>query len=461
VTPPSNQTHVGESGKFLAPDISPAVETAPIKPARSRIDSIDLLRGIVMVIMMLDHTRDFVHRYVFQGFDPTDLAHTSAKLFFTRWITHFCAPVFVFLAGTGIYLQMARGKTRREISRFLLTRGLWLIVLEFTAVRIAVTFNVDYRFLGGMQVIWVLGVSMIVLAGLIHLPVWAVGAFGTVMIAAHNCLDRFHVQGGWQGPQSPVPSYGAKLWILLHQPFEAFPIAGWPSPIVFVLYPIIPWVGVMAAGYAFGSIYLWEARRRRRALLLAGSIATGLFLVLRTINQYGDPSQWARQGSIVFTILSFVNVTKYPPSLLFLLMTLGPALLALAFFEKATGDYRSHQVEVSKPGDRPPESTSRTGLAAGIRNFFVTFGRVPLFFYLLQWPAAHFISLALHAVAGKPVGWMFDSEVGIIKPFPPGIGFNLAVVYACWILGILLLYPLCKWFAGLKARRRDWWLSYL
>jgi uncharacterized membrane protein len=448
LAPQFNQTHVGEFGNPLPPDISTAVETEPIKPGPSRIDSIDLLRGIVMVIMMLDHTRDFVHRYVYQGFDPTDLAHTSVKLFFTRWITHFCAPVFVFLAGTGIYLQLARGRTKGQISRFLLTRGLWLIVLEFTAVRISVTFNVDYRFLGVMQVIWVIGVSMIVLAALIHLPVWAVGAFGTIMIAAHNYLDRFHVQAEWRGPESAVPSYKAKLWVLLHQPFAAFPIAGWPSPVVAVIYPIIPWVGVMAAGYAFGSIYLWEARRRRRFLLVAGSVATGLFLVLRAINQYGDPAPWVRQSSMVFTVLSFLNVTKYPPSLLFLLMTLGPALLALAFFEKVTGD-------------SPLKTTSQTGLAAGMRNFFVTFGRVPLFFYLLQWPAAHLISLALHAIAGKPVAWMFDSEVGITKPPPPNLGFNLAAVYACWILGILLLYPLCKWFAALKARRKDWWLSYL
>ncbi|MDQ2937933.1 MAG: heparan-alpha-glucosaminide N-acetyltransferase domain-containing protein [Acidobacteriota bacterium] len=178
-------------------------------PVRNRIDSIDLLRGIVMVIMMLDHTRDFVHRYALQGFDRTDLAHTSVKLFFTRWITHFCAPVFVFLAGTGTYLQFARGKSKSELSRFLITRGLWLIVLEFTWVRTAVTFNLDYRFLGVMQVIWVIGISMIVFALLIHLPLRMVAASGVAMIALHNLLDRFHVQG-WQGPNSSVPSAGAK-----------------------------------------------------------------------------------------------------------------------------------------------------------------------------------------------------------------------------------------------------------
>ena len=253
-------------------------------------------------------------------------------LFFTRWITHFCAPIFVFLAGTGVYLQFVRGKSKRDLSRFLVTRGLWLIVLEFTWVRICFTFNVDYRFLGAMQVIWAIGVSMIVLAALIHLPARIVGAFGIAMIVLHNLLDRFHVQG-WQGPNSPVPGYGAKLFIILHQPFEAFPILGFPSPVVFVLYPLIPWVGVMAAGYAFGAVYQWNAQRRRRFLVRLGSGAIVLFVVLRAINHYADPSHWSRQETVAFTILSFLNTTKYPPSLAFLLMTLGPALLALAWFE--------------------------------------------------------------------------------------------------------------------------------
>jgi len=413
-------------------------------PGSRRIDSIDLLRGIVMVIMMLDHTRDFVHRYVLQGFDPTDLSHTSVKLFFTRWITHFCAPVFVFLAGTGAYLQIARGKDKGALSRFLVTRGLWLIVLEFTWVRTAVTFNLDYRFIGAMQVIWAIGVSMIVLAALINLPLRVVNGFGLTMIALHNLLDRFHVQG-WRGPQSPVPGFWSKLFIILHQGYEAFPVLWFfPSPVVFVLYPLIPWMGVMAAGYAFGSLYQMNAERRRR-LLLVGSVASLLFIVLRAINQYGDPSHWSKQSTPSFTIISFLNVTKYPPSLLFLLMTLGPAFLGLAWFE-------SHQL-----GARAPRPHSFWN---SIRNVFVTYGRVPLFFYLLQWPTAHFISVIVHLIAGKPVGWMFGSQINFNGP-PPGVGFNLAVVYACWIAGVLLLYPLCKWFAGVKARRRDWWLSYL
>jgi uncharacterized membrane protein len=419
----------------------------PVKPVKGRIDSIDLLRGIVMVIMMLDHTRDFVHRDVMLGFDPADLSKTNVLLFFTRWITHFCAPVFVFLAGTGTYLQFMRGKSKRELSRFLVTRGLWLIVLEFTWIRICVTFNVDYRFLGVMQVIWVIGLSMIIMAALIHLPLRVVGAFGILMIALHNLLDRFHV-AGWQGPGSAVPSYGAKLFMILHQAFEGFPILWWPSPVVAVIYPLIPWVGVMAAGYAFGVVYKWDAQRRRRFLVQLGSAMTVLFVVVRAINHYGDPSHWSRQDTIVFTILSFLNTTKYPPSLAYLLMTLGPALLALALFE-------------SKPASVSAPIPSPQGLINKLRGALVTFGRVPLFFYLLQWPTAHFISVILHWATGKPVAWMFRSAVDSFQSPPPGVGLNLAVVYASWIAGVFILYPLCKWFAGVKARRRNWWLSYL
>lgn len=417
-----------------------------LNPKRTRIDSIDLLRGIVMVIMMLDHTRDFVHRDFLQGFDPTDLSRTNIMLFLTRWITHFCAPVFVFLAGTGIYLQLARGKSKRELSRFLITRGLWLILLEFTVVRISVLFNVDYSFLGFLQVIWVIGVSMILLAALIHLPLRVVAGFGIGMIALHNLLDGYRVQGGWQGPGSPVPSLWAKIYFILHQPFEAFPIFPFRSPALFVIYPLLPWVGVMAAGYAFGALYNLDSQRRRRTLVILGSVATALFIILRSINLYGDPSHWSTQSSAPFTVLSFLNTTKYPPSLLFLLMTLGPAMFALAGFET------NQDVSAKSEPRRQP-------LGGKIRNAFITFGRVPLFFYLLQWPTAHFISVLVHLVAGKPIGWMFGSQIGF--PAPADIGFNLAVVYGCWIVGVILLYPLCKWFAGVKQRRKNWWLSYL
>lgn len=398
-----------------------------------RIDSIDLLRGIVMVIMMLDHTRDFVHNAVLQ-FDPTDLSRTNIGLFLTRWITHFCAPVFVFLAGTGAYLQLARGKSKAELSRFLVTRGLWLIFLELTVVKLGVFLNPDIRFLGFLQVIWVIGVSMIVLAMLIYLPKSAIAAFALLMIALHNLLDTISVEG-WQGPGSAVPPLSEKLWIVLHQPFYAFPIVGWPSPVVAVVYPLIPWIGVMAVGYVFGALYQLDAQRRRRLLLIIGGAVTALFVVIRAINIYGDPNQWSAQKNFLFNVLSFVNTTKYPPSLLFLLMTLGPSILLLALFE----------VRIS---------------GGPIRTFFVTFGRVPLFFYILQWYTAKFISILLHLAFDKPASWLWQSPINFGQPVP-GIGFNLAVVYLSWIAGVLLLYPLCRWFAGVKQRRRDWWLSYL
>ena len=442
----STSIHSENTGPRFIPQPQVDAPPAPVKPAWARIDSIDLLRGIVMVIMMLDHTRDFVHSAAYV-FDPTDLTQTNLALFFTRWVTHYCAPTFVFLAGTGAYLQFARGKSKRDLSRFLFTRGFWLIVLEFTLVRFGATFSFDYRFFGMMQVIWVIGVSMIVLASLIHLPLRVVGGFGVALIALHNLLDRFRVPG-WRGPSSAVPSFWSKLFIILHQPFEPLPVLWFfPSPVVFVLYPLIPWVGVMAAGYAFGAIYQWDAGRRRRLLLTVGTAATVLFIVVRAINFYGDPSPWSRQSTTAFTVLSFLNTTKYPPSLLFLLMTLGPALLALACFE-------SFNLSLAAPA---PAQHSVWGM---IRNFFITFGRVPLFFYLLQWPTAHLLAVAVHFVAGKPWRWLFGNLPGVVSP-PPGVGFNLAVVYICWITGVLLLYPLCKWFAAVKARRRDWWLSYL
>jgi uncharacterized membrane protein len=370
-------------------------------------------------------------------FDPTDLTRTTTAIFLTRWITHYCAPIFVFLAGTGAYLQFARGKSKRELSKFLLTRGVWLIFLELTVVRFGVFLNLDYRFLGFLQVIWVIGLSMIIMAALIHLPLKAIGAFGVLMIFLHNLLDRFQVQG-WRGPESPMPSSLAKLWMVLHQPFSVFPILPVMSPVVAVVYNLIPWVGVMAAGYAFGILYTFDAARRRRWLVAMGAAATMLFIVLRAINIYGDPARWAGQKNAVFTVLSFINTTKYPPSLLFLLMTLGPAMLLLVLFESG--------INVLGP----------------LRNPLVTFGRVPLFFYFLQWYTAHLLAILIGVLAGQPVAWQWASPITkFTEPPLQGIGFSLWVVYLCWIGGVLLLYPLCKWFAGVKARRRDWWLSYL
>lgn len=382
-----------------------------------RLDAVDLLRGLVMVIMALDHTRDFFHSEAFL-YPPEDLTKTTPLLFFTRWITHFCAPVFVFLAGTGAFLSVARGKSKRQLSWFLTTRGLWLILLELTVVRLGwfplagVSFFI-------LQVIWVLGVSMIVLAALVHLPVRAVAAVGLLMIATHNLLDRFTVQSagslGW-------------LWRLLHVSAPWQPTSGL---VVIVIYPLIPWIGVMAAGYAFGKLLLLEGARRRKVLLTLGLALTLAFIVLRATNLYGDPRPWGGQASATYNLLSFLNAQKYPPSLLFLLMTLGPAIALLPLLEGARG---------------------------ALARFLLTFGRVPLFFYLLHIPLIHLVSLAVDlARFRRPV---FDTIFVNGQP-PPGYGYTLAVVYLVWASVVLALYPLCRWFADVKRRRRDAWLSYL
>lgn len=419
---------------FDQPSISEA-NLVTVRTTRSRIDSVDLLRGLVMVIMLLDHTRDFVHRDVFR-FDPVDMSRTYPALFFTRWITHFCAPVFVFLAGTGSYFQLARGKSKSQLSKFLVTRGLWLIVLEFTVVRFAAFWEFSPTFFGVAQVIWTLGWCMIVLAGLIHLPLRVVGIIGVAMIVLHNLFDDLTVTQ-WQGPGSPIPDTMGKLWIILHQG-GAFPVAGWPSPVVFVLYPLIPWIGVMAAGYAFGSVYDWSTVVRRKWLVAFGiSISVG-FILLRLTNLYGDTGVWSAQISAAMTVVSFFNVQKYPPSLLFLMMTLGPALILLGVRERdSIGETRS-----------------------ALSRMLITFGRVPLFFYVLQWPTAHGAGYLLSLITGKDT-WIFFRTPGPGPDVPPDAGFSLPVVYIAWICGVLLLYPLCRWYAGVKARRTDWWLSYL
>jgi uncharacterized membrane protein len=400
--------------------------------SRARVDSVDLLRGLIMVIMMLDHTRDFVHSGAFV-FDPTDMTRTYPLLFFTRWVTHFCAPVFVFLAGTGAYFQELRGKPKSELSKFLVSRGLWLIFLELTLVRLLIFFNADYHaFFAFLQVIWAIGWSMIVLAALIHLRLRTIVVISVGMIAFHDLLDGIQVTS-WAGPGSPVPGFGASLWKILHQPGVIFPF-GYPGPAVMVLYPLIPWVGVMAAGYAFGSIYRMSIAERKRLLLRIGGAMIACFIVIRAINVYGDPAAWHVQGTPVMTMLSFLNASKYPPSLLFLLMTLGPAMLFLA----------------------AAEGRGRSWLAKA----FITYGRVPLFFYFLQWATAHGLALLAGRLAGKPTDYLFGN-LGFGPPPAPGSGFGLGVVYVVWVLGVVMLYPLCRWLAGLKARRRDWWLSYI
>ena len=381
---------------------------------RPRIESVDLVRGVIMILMALDHVRDF---WGVPGVNPTDLATTTLPLFFTRWVTHFCAPVFFLLTGTGACLSL-RKKSKRELSRFLFTRGLWLIFLELVVTRgFGWQFNFDYH-VTMLIVLWALGWAMITLSALVYLPAYLVAAFGVVMIATHNLLDSV---------QSSNP-----IWSILHRPNLLWANA---QHAVFVAYPLIPWIGVTAAGYALGQIYGWAAPRRKTFLLRMGSASIIAFVILRGINVYGDPVPWSTQKSAAFTVLSFLNTTKYPPSLLFLLMTLGPATLFLA------------AVDVWTPRFLRPA---------------LVVGKVPMFYYLLHIPLIHLLALVTCYARYGHVYWMFESP-GLgqfpITP-PPAWGFSLPVVYLVWAVVVLTLYPLCRWFAALKQRRSDVWLSY-
>ncbi len=404
-----------------------------IRVSKLRLSSVDLLRGLVMVIMALDHVRDFMTNV---RFVPEDLMQTTGPLFFTRWITHFCAPTFFFLAGTGAFLSAARGKTPAQLANFLWKRGLWLVVLEATIVGIGWTFIPGMGiFFGG--VLWCLGWSMVVLSLLVRLPFRWIAAFGIGSIALHNLLDRVSSASfghfGW-------------VWQVLHQP--GFIHIYGPAQF-FVMYAWVPWTGVMAAGYVFGAVLRKPTEERRRWLWAIGGGTTLLFLVLRLTNVYGNPplgtvmlpfaaGPFVQQPTWTKTVIAFLNVTKYPPSLQFLCMTLGPAIMSLAWFDRL--DFRS---AMGKFADK-----------------LVIIGRVPLFFYVLHIFAAHIVAIIAGLLAREPVKWLLWGGFFLNQP-PAEAGFGLPIVYLAWILICVGLYFPCKWFAGVKARRKEWWLSYL
>jgi len=385
-------------------------------PAR-RIASIDILRGMIMIIMALDHVRDFFSG--FKGYDPLDLEHASTAMFFTRWITHFCAPIFVFLAGTSAFLSLNRGKTKKEAAGFLLKRGLWLILLELTIVRFGWQFNIDYHMVF-VQVIWAIGWSMVFLSFLIFLPLPVIAGIALLLIFGHNALDNIHPQTlGAAGP----------LWNVLH---EQGPIALGQYGTFMVLYPLVPWIGVMAAGYCFGRIMSLPEERRNRTLYTLGFSCLALFIALRAINIYGDPVPWEQQATMGKTVLSFIKVNKYPPSLLYLLMTIGSAITAMPLLEK---------------------------LRNGPARFFTVYGRVPMFYYILHIYLIHSLALITGLAMSFPID-VFTGNGAIFRP-DTGWGFSLPVVYCWWLLVVLLLYYPCRWFMQLKARNKSWWLSYL
>ena len=382
-------------------------------PRQQRLTSIDMLRGFVMVVMTLDHVRDMVT----QPPQAMDFSHADGALFFTRWITHICAPTFVLLAGTSAFLYGAKGRGPGVVARFLLSRGLWLVFVELTLVNFGWNFNVGPRTVPFLQVIWAIGWSMAGLAALVWLPQLVIAAVGATLVLGHNLLD-----GG-----QPLAAEASPVWVLLHIQGR-LTIHG--TPIAFVAYPLIPWIGVMALGYAIGPHFTGINPERPRRLAQAGLLLTLAFFALRLGNLYGEPSAWAVHDGTVATLVSFFNVTKYPPSLQFLLMTLGPALLLLGWFERATGP-----------------------VAAAL----VTIGRVPFFYYVLHLYVIHAVAL----VIGLAQGFSVRDIAVIVFMYPPGFGVSLGRAYLLWVATIVALYPACVWFAGVKARRREWWISYL
>ena len=389
-----------------------------------RQSSIDALRGAVMIIMALDHVRDFFHVGA-MSFSPTDLTRTTPILFFTRWITHFCMPVFMFAAGMGMFL-FEHSHTKGQLSRFLWTRGLWFILLELTVMQPAYNFSFSSRFMLFLLILWIFGICMIAMAALIRLPVRWLAALSVAVILFHNCLD---------GIDASRFGSAAWVWVLLHQPG----LVRFAGRTFRVPYTFIPWIAVMAAGYCFGRVFLLEPAARQRILLRVGLALTIGFVVIRSVNRYGDPAPWTHQKSFLFDVLSFLNCTKYPASLDFLLMTLGPALLVLAYLGR-----RSFKVS----------------------NPLIVFGRVPMFYFILHFYLIHLLIvlaswLRYGGAAAKFTFTPVPSMGGPQQLFPAGFGYSLWVVYAVWLLVVVSLYPVCRWFAKVKSTRRDWWLSYL
>lgn len=389
---------------------------------KNRITSIDFLRGTIMIIMALDHVRDYLYSGSF-FYDPLDLTKTSGILFFTRWITHFCAPIFMLLAGTSAYL-IGQKKTKKELSIFLVKRGLWLIFLEMFVVNFGWNFNIAFPMFFFIT-IWALGLSMIILAALIHLPKKLILGISVIIILGHNLLDGVHVPG------SSLPAFG---WSLLHE--QQF--FTWHKEILLVGYPIVPLMAVMSLGYCLGAWYTagYEVSKRQRNLWIAGATCIALFTVLRYTNLYGDPVKWSVQKNALFTILSFIKVNKYPPSLLYLLLTLGAAFLFLSFTEKSKG---------------------------AVIKVVSVYGRVPMFYYLIHIYIIHLIAIIASALTpGQDWKIWFLKQPIWFTTNLKGYGFSLPVAYLVWIGIVIALYPLCKRYDDYKqANKGKWWLSYL
>lgn len=379
-----------------------------------RINSVDILRGLVMIIMALDHVRDYL--YPIQ-FDPADLSQTYPALFFTRWITHFCAPVFVLLAGTSAFLwENLKGKTKKQISWLFLSRGLWLMAVEIFIINPIWNFNLETgNFF--LQVIWVIGLSMVVMSALVYLPWRVILGISLAAIFLHNAFDGISFENETLN----------SLWTLLH---VSAPIYLNGQYFTWSAYPLIPWFAVMGLGYCLGRVFLMDPAARAKILMPIGLGAIALFIVLRALDIYGDPKGWAEQDSLIFTIMSFLNTEKYPPSLLFLLMTLGPAMPALVLFERLKGKW-TEVVSI--------------------------YGKVPFFYYILHLFLAHLAALVIGVLMGFPAA---DFMKGFWA-FPEGFSLGLTGAYLGTIIIVAGLYPVCKWYAGLKKRSSNPLLTYL
>jgi len=389
----------------------------------ARISSMDVLRGAVMVLMAIDHVR------VYSGLPA---GGPTAGIFFTRWVTHFCAPAFVFLAGTSAFMYARR---HDHVARYLVTRGLWLVLLELTILRVAWTFNVEFSGYNMAGVIWVIGWCMVALAllvrlrlpasaGQVRLPLIALATFGVVVIAGHNVLDLIPGLG-----QRLAESSLSGLWKILYLGFSAGPISlGSDGPQLWVLYSLVPWVGVIAAGYAFGAVLMLEPHRRDRICFAIGLGSVAAFLVLRGLNLYGDPRPW-QSG------LDFLNATKYPPSLMFLLMTLGPTIALIPLVEGARGVFA---------------------------RWLTVFGRVPFFYYVLHIPLIHVLAMIVSQVRmGEVSGWLFANHPMAPPPPPEGYVWSLPLLYLVWAIAVVILYATCRWYGHFKARHTEWWWRYI
>lgn len=389
--------------------------------AKQRIASIDILRGLVMLIMAIDHTRDFFH---LGHPDTNDLAITTPFLFFTRWITHFCAPIFVFLSGASAYLAGTR-RTKKELSTFLIKRGLWLILVELVLITFAITLDPSFRIII-LQVIWAIGGSMVLLGLLVWLPLPVIVVIGAVIFFGHNLFDIEKV--------STVNDTLLGKLMISGRRGDLWPLAAGHK--LAIAYSLLPWTAVMIMGYAFGSLYQRSANavKRKKILLYSGLGLVGLFLIFRYFNIYGDPTPWSVQKNTGLTIISFFNVTKYPCSLLYLSMTLGPAIIMLGVTEKVSNKFA---------------------------DILIIYGNVPFFYYVCHWYLIKLLNIAVFFASGYTTGQIVSPDPRVRMFQPDGFGFNLFGVYMIWLLVVSLLYFPCSWYFNYKRSHYQWWLSYL